>query len=109
MDALRYLFLDSFPGLRCRVFEIMISFISTLRLVLKFSKLYLIGSKIILQEDRFQDVITPFFFFFLFQITKVFLDGHSNPDVQIIGLKMCPVLEHVKVPDHEGGPLLYYS
>lgn len=109
MDALRYLFLDSFPGLRCRVFEIMISFISTLRLVLKFSKLYLIGSKIILQEDRFQDVITPFFFFALFQITKVFLDGHSNPDVQIIGLKMCPVLEHVKVPDHEGGPLLYYS
>ncbi|XP_075674111.1 uncharacterized protein LOC142643386 [Castanea sativa] len=43
------------------------------------------------------------------QITKVFLDGHSNPDVQIIGLKMCPVLEHVQVPDHEGGPLLYYS
>ncbi|KAK7857367.1 uncharacterized protein LOC112039828 [Quercus suber] len=43
------------------------------------------------------------------QITKVFLDGHSNPDVQIIGLMMRPVLEHVKVPDHEEGPLLYYS
>ena len=88
----------------------MISFISTLRLVLKFLKLYVIGSKIILQADRFQDVISPFFYiFFLFQITKVFLDGHSNPDVQIIGLKMCAVLEHVKVPDHEEGPLLYYS
>ena len=92
----------------------MISFISTLRPVLKFTKIYLIGSKIILQEDRFQDVITFSFLFiylfiFLFQITKVFLDGHSNPDVQIIGLKMCPVLEHVKVPDHEKGPLLYYS
>ena len=63
-----------------------------------------------MQEDGFQDVITPlFFFFFLFQIPKVFLDGHSNPDVQIIGLKMCTVLEHVKVPDHEEGPLLYYS
>ncbi|KAK4582951.1 hypothetical protein RGQ29_025926 [Quercus rubra] len=43
------------------------------------------------------------------RITKVFLDGHSNPDVQIIGLKMCTVLEHVKVPDHEEGPLHYYS
>lgn len=41
------------------------------------------------------------------QITDVFLDGHSNPDVQIIGLKMSPVLKHVKVPDHEEGPLHY--
>ena len=44
----------------------MISFISTLRPVLKFTKIYLIGSKIILQEYRFQDVITFSFLFFNF-------------------------------------------
>ena len=62
----------SISGQRCRDFEIMISFISTLRLVLKFLKLYVIGSKIILQADRFQDVITPFFFFFPFPDYKSF-------------------------------------
>ncbi|XP_010541984.1 PREDICTED: uncharacterized protein LOC104815331 [Tarenaya hassleriana] len=34
------------------------------------------------------------------QITKVFLDGYSNPNVNIIGLKMSPVLDHRKVPHH---------
>ncbi|KAF5748427.1 F-box/LRR-repeat protein 4 [Tripterygium wilfordii] len=43
------------------------------------------------------------------QITNVFLDGHSNPDVEIIGLKMSSVLDHVKVPDPEEGPLHYSS
>lgn len=43
------------------------------------------------------------------QITNAFLDGHSNPDLQIIGLKMSPVLEHVKVPDFHEGPLHYSS
>ncbi|XP_057501241.1 uncharacterized protein LOC130785162 isoform X1 [Actinidia eriantha] len=36
------------------------------------------------------------------QITNVFLDGHSNPQVQIIGLKTTPLLEHLKVPDPLG-------
>ncbi|KAJ0030268.1 hypothetical protein Pint_13495 [Pistacia integerrima] len=27
------------------------------------------------------------------QITNVFLEGHSNPEVQIIGMKMSPVLK----------------
>ncbi|KAG2717966.1 hypothetical protein I3843_03G196200 [Carya illinoinensis] len=40
------------------------------------------------------------------QITNVFLEGHSNPDVQIVGLKMSSVLDHVKVPDHQC-PLRY--
>ncbi|CAK9144176.1 unnamed protein product [Ilex paraguariensis] len=42
------------------------------------------------------------------QITNVFLDGHSNPQVRIIGLKMAPILEHLKVPDLQG-PLHYSS
>ncbi|GFS43801.1 hypothetical protein Acr_00g0087060 [Actinidia rufa] len=40
-------------------------------------------------------------------ITNVFLDGHSNPQVQIIGLKTTPLLEHLKVPDPLGA--LHYS
>ncbi|XAR51090.1 hypothetical protein NMG60_11005625 [Bertholletia excelsa] len=43
------------------------------------------------------------------QITDVFLNGHSNPDVKIIGLKMTPLLEHLKVPDLLKGPLQYSS
>ncbi|KAK9275133.1 hypothetical protein L1049_022392 [Liquidambar formosana] len=42
------------------------------------------------------------------QITNVFLDGHSNPKVQIIGLKMTPILEHLEVPYPQEG-LLHYS
>lgn len=43
------------------------------------------------------------------QITNVFLDGYSNPEVQIIGLKMTPILEHLKVPDPVEGLLRYSS
>ena len=41
------------------------------------------------------------------QITNVFLDGHSNPQVQIIGLKTTPLLEHLKVSYPLGA--LHYS
>ncbi|KAL6965786.1 hypothetical protein U1Q18_036846 [Sarracenia purpurea var. burkii] len=41
------------------------------------------------------------------QITNVFLEGHSNPHVQIIGLKMSSILEHLKVPDPLQAPLHY--
>ncbi|RAL37087.1 hypothetical protein DM860_004009 [Cuscuta australis] len=43
------------------------------------------------------------------QVTNVFLEGHSNPQVKIIGLKMTLVLEHLKAPDFLQGPLLYSS
>ena len=43
------------------------------------------------------------------QVTDVFLNGHSNPQIQIIGLKMMPVLQHVKVPDPHQGALNYSS
>ncbi|KAJ8750807.1 hypothetical protein K2173_015988 [Erythroxylum novogranatense] len=41
------------------------------------------------------------------QITNAFLDGHSNPKVKIIGLKMSPVLEHLRIPYSQGSPLCY--
>ncbi|XP_009604413.1 uncharacterized protein [Nicotiana tomentosiformis] len=42
------------------------------------------------------------------QVTNVFLDGHSNPKVQIIGLKMTPILQHIEAPDSlQQGPLRY--
>ncbi|CAJ1975754.1 unnamed protein product [Sphenostylis stenocarpa] len=43
------------------------------------------------------------------QITDAFLNGHSNLQLQIIGLKMSPVLQHVKVPDPHQGALNYSS
>lgn len=43
------------------------------------------------------------------QVTDVFLLGHSNPEVRIIGLKMKPLLEHIEVPDFLRGPLRYSS
>lgn len=43
------------------------------------------------------------------QLTNTFLDGHSNPEVKIIGLKVSAILEHVKVPDPHEGPLRYSS
>ncbi|PQQ04660.1 hypothetical protein Pyn_27513 [Prunus yedoensis var. nudiflora] len=43
------------------------------------------------------------------QLTNTFLDGHSNPEVKIIGLKVSPILEHVNVPDPHEGPLRYSS
>ncbi|XP_030448494.1 uncharacterized protein LOC115671165 [Syzygium oleosum] len=41
------------------------------------------------------------------QITDAFLDGHANPDVHIIGLRLSPILEHLNVPETVG--LLRYS
>lgn len=43
------------------------------------------------------------------QVTDAFLNGHSNLQIQIIGLKMSPVLQHVKVPDPHQGALNYSS
>ncbi|XP_061352514.1 uncharacterized protein LOC133297396 [Gastrolobium bilobum] len=43
------------------------------------------------------------------QVTDVFLKGHSNLQIQIIGLKMSPVLQHVKVPNPLQGALNYSS
>ncbi|KAK7303997.1 hypothetical protein RJT34_14965 [Clitoria ternatea] len=43
------------------------------------------------------------------QVTDTFLKGYSNPQIQIIGLKMSPVLQHVKVPDPHQGALNYSS
>ncbi|XP_065850977.1 uncharacterized protein [Euphorbia lathyris] len=43
------------------------------------------------------------------QITNVFLDGHSNEGVEIIGVKLTPVLEHIRVHDMEVFPLRYTS
>ncbi|KAK2989440.1 hypothetical protein RJ640_018758, partial [Escallonia rubra] len=42
------------------------------------------------------------------QITDVFLNGHSNSVVRIIGLKLSPILEHVKMLE-AGAVLLRYS
>ncbi|KAI4335217.1 hypothetical protein L6164_013884 [Bauhinia variegata] len=41
------------------------------------------------------------------QITDVFLNGHSNPGIRIVGLKLSPVLQDVRVPDHQEGALHY--
>ncbi|KAK4368591.1 hypothetical protein RND71_012383 [Anisodus tanguticus] len=42
------------------------------------------------------------------QVTSVFLDGHSNPQVQILGLKMTRMLQHIEAPDSlQQGPLRY--
>ncbi|KAH6823059.1 hypothetical protein C2S53_002053 [Perilla frutescens var. hirtella] len=43
------------------------------------------------------------------QVTNVFLDGHSNSQVKLIGLKMTPVFKHIDVPDFLLGPLRYPS
>ncbi|OIV99723.1 hypothetical protein TanjilG_26061 [Lupinus angustifolius] len=43
------------------------------------------------------------------QVTDVFLKGHSNPEIQIIGLKMSPLLQNVKMPHHLQGALHYSS
>lgn len=43
------------------------------------------------------------------QVTNVFLDGHSNPQVKLIGLKMTPVFNDIDVPDFLLGPLRYPS
>ncbi|CAI9100713.1 OLC1v1037872C1 [Oldenlandia corymbosa var. corymbosa] len=43
------------------------------------------------------------------QITNVFLSGHSNEEVQIIGLKMEPILKHFQDPVISHGALRYSS
>ncbi|XP_014510705.1 uncharacterized protein LOC106769554 [Vigna radiata var. radiata] len=40
-------------------------------------------------------------------VTDVFLNGHSNPEIQILGLKMAPLLQNVRMPDTCEGPLRY--
>ncbi|CAK7352784.1 unnamed protein product [Dovyalis caffra] len=40
-------------------------------------------------------------------ITEAFLNGHSNPRVQIIGCKTGPVLEHLDVLESQENPLRY--
>ncbi|KAH9609981.1 hypothetical protein KSS87_007367 [Heliosperma pusillum] len=42
------------------------------------------------------------------QITTTFIDGHSNPDLHVVGMKLTPILENIKRPDFQQGPL-YYS
>ncbi|KAK9705576.1 hypothetical protein RND81_07G067500 [Saponaria officinalis] len=42
------------------------------------------------------------------QITRTFIDGHSNPHLHVVGMKLTPILEHIKRPNFEHGPL-YYS
>ncbi|KZV57406.1 hypothetical protein F511_35156 [Dorcoceras hygrometricum] len=39
------------------------------------------------------------------QVTNLFLEGHSNPRVELIGLKMTPLFKHINVPDFQQGPL----
>ncbi|XP_021714997.1 F-box/LRR-repeat protein 14-like [Chenopodium quinoa] len=41
------------------------------------------------------------------QVTEVFVDGHSNQHLHIVGLKLTPILEHIKRPDFQQGPLHY--
>ncbi|XP_045790388.1 uncharacterized protein LOC123885168 [Trifolium pratense] len=43
------------------------------------------------------------------QVTDVFLNGHSNSQIQLIGIKMTSVLQHVKVPDPNRSTLNYSS
>ncbi|XP_061361529.1 uncharacterized protein LOC133305349 [Gastrolobium bilobum] len=43
------------------------------------------------------------------QVTDVFLNGHSNPEIQLIGPKMSPLLQHLKVADPHQGALRYSS
>ena len=41
------------------------------------------------------------------QITDVFLNGHSNPQVQIIGLKMTTISKHLNVLEPQESALRY--
>ncbi|KAI9123323.1 hypothetical protein K1719_006212 [Acacia pycnantha] len=43
------------------------------------------------------------------QITEAFMFGHSNREVKIIGCKLSPLLQHVKVDDPERQGALRYS
>ncbi|XXG41788.1 hypothetical protein AAC387_Pa01g2184 [Persea americana] len=41
------------------------------------------------------------------KVTDKFVNGHSNPLVKIIGLKLTPILEHLQMPDTMQSALLY--
>ncbi|CAM8898777.1 unnamed protein product [Rhodiola kirilowii] len=41
------------------------------------------------------------------QITELFLNGHSNPNAEIIGLKKMSILKHISAVDPQPGPLRY--
>ncbi|KAL9677433.1 hypothetical protein QQ045_005662 [Rhodiola kirilowii] len=43
----------------------------------------------------------------IIELTDVFFDGHSNPNVQVIGRKMTPILKHIEAPNPLQGPLRY--
>ncbi|KAL3625302.1 hypothetical protein CASFOL_030756 [Castilleja foliolosa] len=43
------------------------------------------------------------------QVTNEFLDGHSNPQVKILGYKMTSIIKYIEVPDFLQGPLRYSS
>ncbi|KAL8480036.1 hypothetical protein ACS0TY_026823 [Phlomoides rotata] len=41
------------------------------------------------------------------QVSNVLIDGHSNPQVKLVGLKMSPILKDIDDPDFLVGPLRY--
>lgn len=41
------------------------------------------------------------------QITNDFVNGHSNPQLQVIGLKMTPILKNLCISEPQQGPLHY--
>lgn len=41
------------------------------------------------------------------QVTNVLIDGHSNPQVKFVGLKMTPLLKDIATPDFLACPLRY--
>ncbi|XP_050216200.1 uncharacterized protein LOC126667272 [Mercurialis annua] len=43
------------------------------------------------------------------QITNVFLNGHRNSEVKIVGIKLSALLDHIYAPDSQEFPLRYSS
>jgi len=42
----------------------------------------------------------------ILQVTNVFLKRHSNLEIQLFGLKLCPLFQNIEEPnqeDHDGG------
>lgn len=52
-------------------------------------------------------LIRHIFLWCLLQITDMFLNGHSNSLVRILGLKLTPILEHLYVLEPQRAPLRY--
>ncbi|KAI3925853.1 hypothetical protein MKW92_019334, partial [Papaver armeniacum] len=42
-------------------------------------------------------------------ITSKFVNGHSNACVQIVGLQLTPILEHLNILGHQEATLRYSS